>query len=144
MTFEEWWDIKEIERGDEGIDTSIKAIKNLAEQSWEAARPKWQLIETAPKDGSFVLLSYINYYFEKRRTIKAAYINPFTVEATDADIDSGFCEYCEDNDEYYMPEGWYEVCHGSDTNLYVTLEDGNKATITHWMPLPELPGEDEL
>ena len=141
MTFEEWRYIREIERGNEGIDTSIKAIKNLAEQSWEAARPEWKPIETAPKDGSFVLLSYINYYFEKRRIIKAAYINSFTIEAVEEDIDSGFCEYCEDSDEHYIPEGWYEVCHGSDTHLYVTLEDGDKTNITHWMPLPEPPKE---
>ena len=59
MTFEEWWYNKEIEIGDEGIDTSIKAIKNLAEQSWGAARPNWQPIETAPTDGTMVRVGWL-------------------------------------------------------------------------------------
>ena len=41
-------------------------------------------------------------------------------------------EYDEETDEYYMPEGWWEVIKNWDEYSCVGIED----TVTHWMPLP--------
>ena len=45
------------------------------------------------------------------------------------------CEYSEEDDEYYLREGWYEVIKNWDDYNSVAVED----FVTHWMPLPELP-----
>lgn len=44
-------------------------------------------------------------------------------------------EYNEEDDEYYLCEGWYEVIKNWDDYTSIAIAD----TITHWMPLPELP-----
>ena len=48
------------------------------------------------------------------------------------------CEYSEEDDEYYLCEGWYEVIKNWDDYNSVTVED----FVTHWLPLPEPPKED--
>lgn len=48
-------------------------------------------------------------------------------------------EYDEETDNYYFPEGWWERIHNWDDYNYVAIED----FVTHWMPLPEPPKEDE-
>ena len=45
------------------------------------------------------------------------------------------CEYSEEDDEYYLCEGWYEVIKNWDDYNSVTVED----FVTHWMPLPQPP-----
>lgn len=45
------------------------------------------------------------------------------------------CEYSEEDDEYYLCEGWYEVIKNWDDYNSVAVGD----FVTHWMPLPELP-----
>ena len=52
------------------------------------------------------------------------------------DIDA---DYDEEADEYYFPEGWWEVIKNWDDYSCVAIED----TITHWMPLPEPPKDGE-
>jgi len=46
-------------------------------------------------------------------------------------------EYDEETDEYYMPEGWWEVIKNWDDYSCVAIGD----FVTHWMPLPEPPKE---
>ena len=46
------------------------------------------------------------------------------------------CEYSEEDDEYYLCEGWYEVIKNWDDYNSVTVED----FVTHWMPLPSTEG----
>ena len=45
------------------------------------------------------------------------------------------CEYSEEDDEYYLCEGWYEVVKNWDDFNSVAVED----FVTHWMPLPNPP-----
>ena len=45
------------------------------------------------------------------------------------------CEYSEEDDEYYLCEGWYEVIKNCDGYDSVPVED----FVTHWMTLPEPP-----
>ena len=73
--------------------------------------------------------------FGKKRTAKALYARKYELEANDEAIDSGFFEYNEDEDESYVPEGWYEDNSCSETNYAIDF------CVTHWMPLPEPPKE---
>ena len=45
------------------------------------------------------------------------------------------CEYSEEDDEYYLCEGWYEVIKNWDGYDSVPVKD----FVTHWMPLPQPP-----
>ena len=48
-------------------------------------------------------------------------------------------EYNEDDDEYYLCEGWYEIIKNWDDYNSVAIDD----TVTHWMPLPSLPEKEK-
>lgn len=47
-------------------------------------------------------------------------------------------EYDEEADDYYVNEGWYERIRNWDDYNAVGIGD----FVTHWMPLPEPPGEE--
>lgn len=49
------------------------------------------------------------------------------------------CEYNPEKDEYFLEEGWYEVIKNWDDYSSIVIQD----QVTHWMPLPELPEEDD-
>lgn len=61
-----------------------------------------------------------------RKTLTCGYY-----EDNDADYD-------EDTDEYYFPEGWWEVIKNWDDCSCVAIHD----FVTHWTPLSELPKEE--
>lgn len=48
-------------------------------------------------------------------------------------------DYDEENDEYLIPEGWWEYRHYNPDDVY---NNAITDTVTHWMPLPELPKEE--
>lgn len=55
-------------------------------------------------------------------------------------FDDIVADYDEDTDEYYFPEGWWEVIKNWDDYSCVAIED----TVTHWMPLPKPPKEEQF
>jgi len=65
------------------------------------------------------------------RIIRAGYARKFEL-VTDSD-DDDWGDYCDEQDEYYAPEGWYEWNDAEETHFAAEFE------ITHWMPLPEAP-----
>lgn len=44
--------------------------------------------------------------------------------------------YSEENDDYFVPEGWWENRQFTPDDVYNNPVD---CTVTHWMPLPEPP-----
>jgi len=44
--------------------------------------------------------------------------------------------YSEENDDYFIPEGWWEARHFTPDDVYNNPVD---CAVTHWMPLPEPP-----
>lgn len=48
-----------------------------------------------------------------------------------------FCVYDEEIDEYYIPEGWFEC------NEFIEQCGVIDQKVTHWMPLPEPPKEED-
>ena len=48
-------------------------------------------------------------------------------------------EYDEEQDDYIVKQGWYESIHNWDDYSVVGIED----IVTHWMPIPEPPKEEQ-
>ena len=48
-------------------------------------------------------------------------------------------EYDEEDDEYYLLEGWYEVIKNWDDYNSIVIP----SYVTHWMPLPQPPKEND-
>ena len=46
--------------------------------------------------------------------------------------------YSEENDDYFVPEGWWESRQFTPDDVYNNPVD---CTVTHWMPLPKPPEE---
>jgi hypothetical protein len=70
----------------------------------------------------------------KGRTMKARWIPKFYKE-DDAELFLGTCDYDEETDMYYWPEGWYEWNECEETHWLIPFP------ITHWQPLPPAPNE---
>ena len=123
MTFEEFWE--NYQSGESYYDDSelMNLLKTVAKHSWEEAQPKWMPIEYAPKDMDILAFSR-NYVFIAR------YVTKKSLSA--APIYGDWAEYCEEDDEYFCPEGWYkkhdcEICDLSYSQI--DFEIGG------WMPL---------
>lgn len=92
----------------------------------QVRRRQWMPIETAPKDGTAVLVGYYDHTGQWQ-SVRAVWVEEGALE-------------CMDSGELSIA-GWREEPRISDT-LYLTDE-----TPTHWMPMPEPPsgassGED--
>lgn len=93
-------------------------------------------LKAMPKDGQAVIAYYLNSHGMGRR-IRAEYVKRWTVVAEMfADPDTECVEYSENEDEYYVLEGWYELIDNWDEYGRIAVNEG---VITHWQPLPEPP-----
>jgi hypothetical protein len=85
--------------------------------------------EKLPEAGKNVIA-----YTEGIEPIRAFYAPKLTIDASNydefSDIDP---DYDEENNNFFLPQGWYESNHYDGTNWRVDHE------ITHWQPLPEPP-----
>lgn len=95
------------------VSNIIRAIK-LAAAPQVPAVPQWLPIETAPKDGSHLILacngeSFIGFWFEL----------PFK--------------------EFRDVDGFYVGQQDAEAN-WLRIADGDQCEPTHWMPLPAAPG----
>lgn len=113
----------------EAISIATKALE---------AEPHWiPVTERLPETGQDVELccGYKNYRGEIVRYICIAYhVNRYEMKYS-ADWDEGCDEYREEDDEYYILEGWYERIHNWDTYGAVKIDDLALA----WRELPKLP-----
>ena len=48
--------------------------------------------------------------------------------------------YSEDNDDYFVPQGWWENRQFTPDDVYNNPVD---CEVTHWMPMPEPPKEEK-
>lgn len=69
-----------------------------------------------------------------QRIIRAMYVRQYEIEATGDECDS---ETNEANDLEYIKAGWYECIDNWGDYSSVAVCEG---TVTHWQPLPTLPG----
>lgn len=84
-----------------------------------------------PKPEVAVIAFGLNRY-NKGRRIRAFYAPRWTVEGSIED-ECEASEYNEEDDNYYLREGWYETNEHEDVHWMVDFP------VTHWMPLPAPP-----
>lgn len=92
--------------------------------------PEWNDVSALPESGAFVLAVVVTG--KRRSIVRAIYARKF--ELTNMLDDEGG-EYDEETDEYYCEPGWYEC------NAFEEVHWAVDGIVTHWMPLPPLPGE---
>lgn len=116
-------------------------IQDLRRENAElrARVPQWIPVDDRlPESGAHVLISCeMNRY---GGAISGKYVCDGYYAEANKIIAGGFpdecnCEYSEEDDEYYLCEGWYEVIKNCDGYDSVPVED----FVTHWMPLSEPP-----
>ena len=73
----------------------------------------------------------------RRTVIRASYARKYELVSNPESVDEN-CDYHEEQDEYYVPEGWYESNEFEEVNWHV------EGAVVAWMPLPVPPGEEEL
>ena len=96
--------------------------------------------DTMPKSGKhvFVTCEIRSLYGSKQQYVcEAFHADTYSIREGKYLGDTDCYDYCEEDDEYYLKEGWYEVIHNWDEYGSIVIGD----FVTHWMPLPEPPKE---
>ena len=89
--------------------------------------------ERLPESGEHVLLCCEVRPGGSKYVCDGYYAAKFTIDAGHScDLDT---DYDEEKDEYFLPEGFYEVIKNWDDYSSIVIED----FVTHWMPLPAAP-----
>lgn len=97
---------------------------------------EWVKVEDRlPESGEHVLLCCKTGYKPSYYICDGFYAVPKTVECSN-DYDDA-ADYDEETDEYYLPEGFYEVIKNWDEYSSIVIGD----VVTHWQPLPKPPQE---
>ena len=145
--------IQQLERErDAAEERCIVADEDYADLYWEtkrmeAAAPKWISVEERlPKNEETVLAVTKRSYFTRngkreKLTVHAVFHTDGKTFSEDSkynfDEESVDLPYDEDNDEYIVPEGWWESTYFTEEFAAVDEE------VLYWMPLPEPPEEEE-
>lgn len=112
------------------------AINDVKHAPTIEPEPKWVLCsERLPEDT--VIVTAETKTFKHKYVCEAVWI-PRWSKIAEYDNWEDCSEYNEDEDEYYVLEGWYERVHNWDEYSFVGIEDD----VIAWMPLPKPYGGD--
>lgn len=92
-------------------------------------------VERMPECGKPVQAYYLNSH-GKGRSIRAHHIKAWTVEVEPDDPDVECVEYSEQQEAYYLLEGWYELMDNWEQYSSIAVTEG---VITQWAPLLPMP-----
>ncbi len=101
---------------------------------WLEAQLTWRPVSELPEKDQIVIATYLNSC-GKRRRVRAVYIRQYEEEVGDDDDESTY-EYCEEDDAYYLKEGWYELIDNWPDYSSVAIVEG---VVDYWMPMPPAP-----
>ena len=94
-----------------------------------------------PESGKHVLVTCeIRPIGRKSRqyVCEAFYAEKYSISDVGSEDEISY-DYNEEEDEYYLKEGWYECVHNWDEYSSIVIWD----FVTHWMPLPSTEGLNE-
>jgi hypothetical protein len=111
-------------------DLVYKALKELRDNRWIP------VTERLPESGTHVLLSCKIRPNDSGYVCDGYYAAPKTIEC-DGSGDCA-CEYDEEEDKYFLLEGWYEVIKNWDDFSSICIDD----FVTHWRTLPTSPADN--
>ena len=111
-----------------GGDTPCLTANGVTVQNWIP------VTERLPESGVHVLVAceMRGQYFSGQYVCDGYYAKAKT-QPSYGHPDECAVEYSEEDDEYYLLEGWYEVIKNWDDYNSIVIDD----FVTHWMPLPE-------
>lgn len=117
-----------------GLEKRLRALPSA--QQWipcSSALPKTEEIV-------LVTCEHLDIYGKPHRYVcKAFHVDRYTMRSDVGWWDEGCDEYREEDDQYYVLEGWYEYIHNWGDYSSVSITDDK---VIAWMPLPE-PWEGE-
>lgn len=123
------------------FEETVKTLKVLWKEKTMAQWNKNTVPTCQKKDCSDEVLVTVEKVGSKgqvyRNVLKAVYIpdHHCTLEDMGWNMPEGALnwEYSEEDDSYWIPQGWYEVCEYFHDYTYCTITD----KITAWMKLPK-------
>lgn len=119
------------------INTSIRGAFEkgfrIGVKKGQSAQPEPHWIPCSERLPSETVIATVETkVFGHRYVCEAVWIPRWTWKAS-FDFKWEDClEYKEDDDEYYVLEGWYERVHNWDEYAYVAIDDN----VIAWMPIP--------
>ena len=125
-----------VPRGETKAQKSVPSAARQVEAAEEGGKVmnEWIAVSDAlPESGVVVLAAGKNGRGEWHR-VRARYAERFTIVQPSESEYIG--EYSEENDEYYLEEGWWEQIEFWNEYSCCRITDG---VVTHWMPLPAPP-----
>lgn len=111
----------------------LDALELLKQQQWISVK------DGMPESGKTVLATCeirSLYGYKKQYVCEAYYAESHSISEGKYPEDTDCYDYSEEDDEYYLKEGWYEVIHNWDEYGSVVIGD----FVTRWMPLPSTEG----
>ena len=123
-------------------DCVIEKVMKVIDEAPTVAASPWHRVEDGLPDDEVPVLAVLHNTYGRNVVLKLCHIGHHkrTTEEYGWQEYEGETEYDEENDCFWIPEGWWESnYHEDNLNWEIGETDG---TITHWMPLPEPPKED--
>lgn len=119
------------------IEWYNKMAERLTELEYKEAERQWIPVSERLPDAT-ALVTVETKVYKHRYVCEAVWIPRWSQKA-EYDSWEDCSEYNEDEDEYYVNEGWYERVHNWDEYSYVGIEDN----VIAWTSLPEPYKEEQ-
>ncbi|ATW62737.1 hypothetical protein SCBWM1_gp53 [Synechococcus phage S-CBWM1] len=118
----------------------MTALWNIPMAYLERYHPVWTPVSEALPDPSRKVLAFYRNDLGKGRIVVAQWV-PANTEEVLSDADSS--DNNEELDKFFLPEGWYEqVDNWDDWDDLGSLQI-DEGIVTHWMPLPKSPLQED-
>ncbi len=116
-------------------------LEKLAAEK-DAKKPEWISVEDGPPKNEQEVLIYCNR--DGFKFVCPAIYEDGTMLTQNSrwnwnDLEE-YGTYSEENDDYFVPKGWWENRQFTPDDVYNCPVD---CEVTHWMPLPKPPKEEE-